>query len=168
MADRVSASISIGGSVSRSTYSELVEHIRAEGLATEWDGELFDTDHRTVGTPLNLFAHEVAGGCFDALESWCVRNRLPIVRWSGGYAGQWGPERVIHCGEGILSSYVVTEDDVVVIAREAIERLGSLDAVLAHFDDADFAPPPLAVEGDDQSAAAITTIQHAEGTSHVK
>jgi hypothetical protein len=57
MADRVSASISIGGSIPRSTYSELVEHIRAEGLATEWDGELFDTDHRTLGIPLSLLAH---------------------------------------------------------------------------------------------------------------
>lgn len=168
MADRVSASISIGGSISRSTYAELVEHIRAEGLATEWDGELFDTDHRTVGTSLNLFAHEVAGGCFDALESWCVQNRLPFARWSGGYAGQWGPERVIHRGEGILSSYVVTEDDVVVIAREAIERLGSLDAVLAHFDDADFAVPPLAVEGDDHSATASTSNQCAKGAAHVE
>lgn len=142
--------------------------IRAEGLATEWDGELFDTDHRTVGTPLNLFAHEVAGGCFDALESWCVQNRLPFARWSGGYAGQWDPQRVIHRGEGILSSYVVTDDDVVVIAREAIERLGSLDAVSAHFDDADFAVPPLAVEGDDQSATASTSNQCAKGAAHVE
>lgn len=168
MADRVSASISIGGSIPRSTYSELVEHIRAEGLATEWDGELFDTDHRTLGIPLSLFAHEVAGGCFEALESWCVQNRLPFARWSGGYAGQWGPERVIHRGEGILSSYVVTEDDVVVIAREAIERMGSLDAVLAHFDDADFAVPPLAVEGDDQSATARASNQCAKGAAHVE
>ncbi len=73
---------------------------------------------------------------------------------------------MIHRGEGILSSYVVTEDDVVVIAREAIERLGSLDAVLAHFDDADFAVPPLAVEGDDQSATARASSQCAKGAAH--
>jgi len=168
MADRVSASIMIGGSLSHSTYAELVEHIHAEGLATEWDGEPFDTHHRVVGTPLSLYAHEVAGGCFEILESWCVESRLPFVRWSGGYAGQWGPERVVHRGEGAVASYVVTEDDEVVIARAAIEQLGSLEAVLAHFDAADFAVPPLAVEGDDQSATASTIIPCMEGASHVE
>jgi len=164
MADRVSASITIGGSLSPSAYAELVEHIHAEGLATEWDGEPFDTHHRVVGKPLTLYAHEVAGGCFDTLESWCVENLLPFARWSGGYGGQWGPERVVYRGGGSPTSYVVTEDDEVVIARPTIEQLGSLQAVLAHFDAADFAVPPLAVEGDDQSAI----IQHAKGTSHVE
>ncbi|OQW70218.1 MAG: hypothetical protein BVN33_17720 [Proteobacteria bacterium ST_bin13] len=168
MADRVSASITIGGLLSRSTYAELVEHIHAEGLATEWDGEPFEAHHRTMGAPLNLYAHEVAGGRFDALESWCVQNRLPFARWSGGYAGQWGPERVIYRGEGTLASYVVTEDDEIVIARGTIEQLGSLEAVLAHFDAADFAIPPLAVEGDDQSATASTTISRAKGAAHVE
>jgi hypothetical protein len=170
VADRVSASITIGGLLPRSTYAELVEHIHAEGLATEWDGEPFEAGHRSMGAPLNLYAHEVAGGCFDALESWCVQNRLPFARWSGGYAGQWGPERVIYRGEGTLASYVVTEDDEVVIARGTIEQLGSLEAVLAHFDAADFAVPPLAVDGDDQSASvtASSTIPRAKGASHVE
>lgn len=168
MADRVSASITIGGSLSRSTYAELVEHIQAEGLATEWDGEPFDAHHRAVGAPLNLYAHEVAGGCFDTLESWCIENRLPFARWSGGYAGQWGPERVVHRGEGTVASYIVTEDDEVVIARPTIEQLGSLEGVLEHFDAADFAVPPLAVEGDDQSATASAADPCAEGASHVE
>ncbi|TGX49044.1 hypothetical protein E5A73_19545 [Sphingomonas gei] len=167
MADRVSASITIGGSLSRSSYAELVEHIREEGLATEWDGEPFDAHHRVVGAPLNLYAHEVAGGCFDDLESWCAQNRLPFARWSGGYAGQWGPERVVFRGEGTSTSYTATEDDEIVVAREKIEQLGSLEAVLAHFDAADFAVPPLAVEGD-ESATAGTAIPRAEGSAHVE
>ena len=59
MADRVSASITLGGTISPFAYTELADIIAAEGLSTEWDGEPFETDHRTEGEPLRLFAHEV-------------------------------------------------------------------------------------------------------------
>ena len=169
MADRVSASIVIGGLISKSAYAELVEIIGNEGLSIEWDGETFEPTHRAVGQPLSLYAHEVAWGYFEALESWCARNQLPFVRWSGGYGGQWGPERVVHQGDGTPTSYAVTEDDTVVIAREALEKLGSLEAVLAHFAAADFAVPPLVVDGDLLALAAPTdTTSHRQGSAHVQ
>lgn len=169
MADRVSASIVIGGSLSASAYTELVELIGNEGLSTEWDGEAFEPHHRTVGQPLSLYAHDVAWGHFDGLESWCAQNQVPFARWSGSYAGQWGPERIVHQGDGALTSYAVTEDDTVVIARDALEKLGSFDAVLAHFAAADFAVPPLVVEGDAPEAGAPTdSTSDAEGPTHVE
>lgn len=169
MADRVSASIVIGGSLSATAYTELVALIGNEGLSTEWDGEAFEPHHRTVGEPLSLYAHEVAWGHFGGLESWCAQNQVPFARWSGGYAGQWGPERIVHQGDGTLTSYAVTEDDTVVIAREALEKLGSFDAILAHFAVADFAVPPLVVDGDVPEAGASTnSIPHAEGATHVE
>lgn len=148
MADRVSASIVIGGSLSAAAFAELVVLIGNEGLCVEWDGEAFEPHHRIVGQALSLYAHEVAWGHFQHLESWCARNSLPFTRWSGGCAGQWGPERIVHRGDGTTIAYAVTEDDNVVIAREAIEKLGTLEAVFGHFAAADFAVPPLAVEGD--------------------
>ncbi len=46
MADRVSASIELGGVLSALNYQELCEVIAGEGLATEWDGEPFEPNHR--------------------------------------------------------------------------------------------------------------------------
>lgn len=169
MADRVSASIVIGGSLSTSAFAELVAIIGNEGLSIDWDGEAFEPDHRTVGQPLSLCAHEVAWGYFDELESWCAQHQVSFARWSGGYGGQWGPERFVHIGDGTLTSYPVTEDDTVVIAREALEKLGSFDAVLAYFAAADFAVPPLVVEGDVLAPAAPIDIPpRAEGSAHVE
>lgn len=169
MADRVSASIVLGGSITTAAFSELVAIIGNEGLSTEWDGETFEPHHRTVGAPLSLCAHEVAWGYFDELESWCARNQVAFARWSGGYGGEWGPERLVHSGDGTLSSYAVTEDDVVVIARDAVERLGSYAAVLEHFTAADFAVPPLVVEGDViEPAAPVDATPRTRGSAHVE
>jgi hypothetical protein len=146
MADRVSASITIGGTLSTPDFETLCEMICAEGLLIEWDGEPFAPDHLVPGAALNLFAHEVAGGQFGDLEAWCVAHDLPFVRWCGSYSGQWGPERVVFTGAGEPKSYAVSEDDVAMIDLETIERLGPIEAVLAHFAAANFTVPPLVVD----------------------
>lgn len=169
MADRVSASIVIGGSLSASAYTELVALISDEGLSTEWDGEAFAPHHRAVGRPLSLYAHEVAWGRFEALENWCVLHDVPFARWSGGYGGQWGPERVVQRSDGTLTSYAVTEDDIVVIPQEVLETLGSFEATLAPFAAADFTVPPLVVEGDlPQFGISTESTLDAEGLPHVE
>ncbi|ODT65216.1 MAG: hypothetical protein ABS75_32480 [Pelagibacterium sp. SCN 63-23] len=148
MADRVSASIRLGGAITAADYAELSQLIADEGLSAEWDGPPFAPDHRVLGEPLCLYAHEVAWGCFDALEAWCVGRKTPFVRWSGAYAGQWGAERVVFTGEGEPTSYAVDEEDYVVIDRGTVQTLGSADAILAYFDAADVTIPALSVEGD--------------------
>jgi len=147
MADRVSASITIGGSVSAATYAELATIIADEGLATEWDGETFTPDQHVPGEPLRLFAHEVAWGRFEALEAFCVAERLPFARWSGAYPGQWDPERVVFDGSGEPRSFGASEDNEVVVGRHSVEALGSYEAIIANFDAADFAVPPLVISG---------------------
>ncbi len=166
MADRVSASIVLGGALDTAAFAELVQIISNEGLSLEWDGEPFEPQHRVIGQSLGLYAHEVSWGRFSELEDWCVTRRLPFARWSGGYAGQWGPERVVATGDGMLTSYAATESDEVVIGRDAIVKLGSFDAVLAHFDAAEILVPPLIVEGDAIGAAAGLTTP--DGASHVE
>ena len=148
MADRVSASITLGGTISPSAYTELADIIAAEGLSTEWDGEPFETEHRTEGEPLRLFAHEVAWGRFEELEAWCVEHGVPFSRWSGAYGGQWGAERVVFAGGGEPTSYAADEEYRVMIDRDAAERLGSIKAIRAHFDAADFVVPPLVFGGE--------------------
>ncbi|WP_449470208.1 hypothetical protein [Sphingobium chungangianum] len=145
MADRVSASIVIGGSVTTSAYADLCALIADEGLSTEWDGELFEPHHRCAGEPLNLCAHDVAWGRFEQLEAWCVENKLAFARWSGGYGGSWGPERVVFLGFGSPRSYIADEEDRILIDRAMVEMLGSLEAVFAHFDAAGKAIPALEI-----------------------
>ena len=147
MADRVSASIVLGGTISTFAFAELAKIIEQEGLSTEWDGEPFQPSDITEGQPLSLHAHEVAWGRFEALESWCVANAMPFTRWSGAYAGQWGAERVVFIGAGEPTSFAADEDDYVLIGRDTAERLGSIEAIRAHFDAADFVVPPLVIGG---------------------
>ena len=145
MADRVYASIVLGGTISITAFDELAQLIEQEGLSTEWDGEPFQPGDVSPGDPLRLFAHEVAWGRFEALESWCVASGTPFTRWSGAYAGQWGGERVVFTGSGEPTSYAADENDYVLIDRDMAERLGSMEAIRAHFDAADFVVPPLAI-----------------------
>ena len=134
MADRVSASIVLGGTITAAAFAQLAALAEREGLSTEWDGEPFQPDHLTPDQPLSLCAHEVAWGRFEALESWCVANAVPFARWSGAYAGQWGAERVVFSGDGEPASFAADEDDCVLIGRDTAERLGSIEAIRAHFD----------------------------------
>jgi len=147
MADRVPASIELGGVIHAAAYAELVSVIQSEGLSVEWDGESFEPDHRTEGELLRLHAYEVAWGRFDALEAFCIGKGLPFVRWSGGYGGNFGPERLVFTGDGERNSYEANEDDEVVIGRYLVTELGSHEAVLAYFDAANFKVPPLVIEG---------------------
>lgn len=87
MAGRVSASITIGGSLPRAMLSELVGTIQSEGLSTEWDDEAFTCEQLIEGEPLMLMAHKGAWGRFNDLEAFCARNHLAFARWSGSCPG---------------------------------------------------------------------------------
>ncbi len=147
MADRVSVALTLGGAITADQYQELTALIRLEGLSIEWDGAPFEPHDHTEGEPLRLFAHEVAWGRVEQIETWCVDNRVPFARWSGGYAGSWGPERVVYPGAGGPAPFVADEEDRILVDRETVERLGSVEALLGHFDAADLAIPPLVVNG---------------------
>jgi hypothetical protein len=148
MADRVSASITIGGNLPANLLDAFVGIIQNEGLSTEWDGEPFDPSELPQDEPLRLMAHEVAWGRFEELEAFCFENALPFARWSGSYGGQWGAERTVFTGTGEPQCYAADEDDYVLMGRCTVERLGTIEAIIAHFDTADFPIPPLVVIAD--------------------
>lgn len=153
MADRVSASISLGGALTSFQYHKLVEITAREALMIDWDGTPFDPARRNVGEPLTLYAHEVAWGRFEELEAWCAAENLAFVRWSGACAGQWGAQRTVFTGHGDPISYAADEEDYVVVNKATLEKLGSILAINAYFDRAEFKLPPLVVEGDLGSAS---------------
>ena len=148
MADRISASIALGGVVTAAQLDELTQLVNDEGLSTEWDGEPFQPSQLTPGEPLQLYAHEVAWGMFEELEAWCREHHVPYVRWSGAYGSEWGAERVVFEGAGDPRSYDADENDRIFVDRSTVERLGSVEAILAHFDAADFIVPPLGIDAD--------------------
>lgn len=145
MADRVSASITIGGALPSVLLPDFITLIEQQGLSTEWDGEPFTASDLAGNAALDLMAHEVAWGRFEELEAFCVNNALPFSRWSGAYPCQWGAERVVFTGSGEPRSYAADEDDYILIGRCTAERLGNFAAIVAHFDAADFAVPPLVI-----------------------
>lgn len=167
MANRVPASILIGGQVTPDVFRALTQKIQFEGLAIEWGGENFEARHRVVGEPLALFDEECAWGQFDELEAFCVEHRLPFLRWAGGYPGEWSPERLVFRGDGKPDSYMVDESDNVVIDRRMIVEFGSVAAALGYFDAAEYDVPPLVVEGDPPPAApAPAMVPGQEEKSH--
>jgi len=159
VADRVPASILIGGDMSAALFADFVSAIAFEGLSTEWGGEPFAAEQRVVGEPLALFDESCAWGKIDHLEAFCVKHGLPFVRWSGSYPGEWSPERLVFRGSGTVDSYMIDESDRVLLDRRLLTQCGSVEAALAYFDAAEFEVPPLVVEGDPPPAgpAAGTT-----------
>lgn len=158
MADRVYASIRIGGPLAASDFIELARLVASEGLSLEQTDEPFEPDHRVLGEPLRLYAHEVAWGCFVDLEAWCVAKGLSFSRWSEGYPSQWSAERVVFTGAGDPRSYLTDEDDRVVIERGTVERLGSVEAIRAYFEAADVPVPPLVLEGEASAGPVASSI----------
>jgi len=148
MAERVPASITIGGMIDAETFAELAEIIAGESLLVEWDGDPFEPHHRAIGEQLRLYAHEVAWGRFEFLESYCITQGLPFIRWSGGNSSLWGPERVVFRGTDEPERYAADEEDDIVLCRSLVRPLGSYAAILAYFDAAEFEPPALVVAGD--------------------
>ena len=145
MADRVSVSITIGGELPASLLAELALIIESERIGIDWEGTPFDPAALPQDDALRLKAHEVAWARFEDLEAFCVENGLPFARWSGAYPGQWGAERTVFTGSGEPQCYAADEDDYVLIGRCTVERLGSIEAIIAYFDAADFPIPPLVV-----------------------
>ena len=152
MADRVSAQITIGGTLPASALPELIAAIQDEGLSIEYDGEPFQTGEVASGEALTLCGHEVAWGTFRILEAFCRTHRLAYSRWYGACSGAWGSGRSIYRGvhetrdgeEGV-DDYDASDDDQTLMGEQLARHLGSYEAIVAHFERASFAVPPLEI-----------------------
>ncbi|WP_420143997.1 hypothetical protein [Sphingobium sp.] len=143
MVDRVSLSITLGGDLPVALRGDLVGHIQAEGLALDYDADAFTANDFPTDAPLSLYAHEVAWGRVDLVEGFCAVHGLPYVRWSGGSAAQFGPERAVFTGSGEVRLFAADEDDEVVMTMDRAMSLGSYEAIMAYFMAGDLSVPPL-------------------------
>lgn len=144
MADRVSVTIRIGGSLPRAKLAEFIAAIEFHAL-TDWLGEHFHLDRITGLEPLELGANEVAWGRLGDLEDFCVANELPFQRWCGSYPGSWEAERIMFDGTADPRSYTVTDNDIVVVTESEVRSLGSFEAVSAYLQSARLELPPLTI-----------------------
>lgn len=80
MADRVSATITIGGNVTKNEYDQLTILIANEGLSLDWDSEPFVPDQRVEGKPLQLCAYDVPWGIASGNRRTLADSFLDKVR----------------------------------------------------------------------------------------
>ncbi|MEE4453431.1 hypothetical protein [Novosphingobium resinovorum] len=160
MANCVSAHILIGGRLARSRYPELIEAIKADNPAVDWDGTPFDPDDIPVGKPLALMDHDVANGCFEEIEGICHRHGLHYVRWSGASPGSFPSVRIVYTGNGEPQPVLTTEEDEQVFSIERIRKLGSIETIEADYQRARRNPPPLVIVDDQPADVVILEITH--------
>lgn len=141
MPDRVSVSITIGGILPADRVPELIETANRYGLSLEWDGG--PLTEIPSGEPLCLRAHEVLGGDIDDMEDFCCHNDLPFRSWSDGNYGHFTPEIRIWIGEGPRQVYTAAQDEKAVLTADEASQLGSYQAIMEHFRQANYIPPPL-------------------------
>lgn len=145
MADRASASIVIGGAIPRSSIPDLIDAIASDGGRADWDGGPLEASAVVGDAALEAFACEITGGTFDWTEEFCEDHGLAYVRNSGSCGGAFGPERVVFTGTGAAVQFDMTESEEIVLSRSMIRDLGSMEAIEAWFQLAEFAVPPLTV-----------------------
>jgi len=145
MADRVSASIEIGGTITAAQFDRLCELIARYDLGVDWDGEPFARELLREGKPLRLCAHETSWGCFNDLEQYCCDEGIAYRRWSGACPGSFGAERVVHDGKSGPLNFAVDDNDTVVLDESMIGRLGSMRAIRRYLAEAEIELLPFAV-----------------------
>jgi hypothetical protein len=147
MADRVSVTLRLGGTLSADRVPDLMAAIAADDAGADWEGEPVTLDRVVAGETLVLVGTEVAWGIFEEIEGFARRAGLVYARWAGGACGSFGPERVVFSGSGEPEHFAASDDDAVMLSASRIRQLGSHGAVLASLERAELAIPPLIVRG---------------------
>lgn len=141
MADRASASIIIGGTLSEDLVPTFLAAIENDHGRIDWEGEAVDLSVLSDAQPLELCAYDLPGGIFDAVEPFCTFHNLPFVRNSGSCGGVFGPERVVYTGQGSPRHFEMNESDQIVLTLSDVREHKSIDAIEAWFASAEFTPP---------------------------
>lgn len=145
MSDRVSASITIGGTLAPAQFSELASYIADYDLRVEWAGAPFNPTDLPAGEALQLFGDQVPWGMFEELEEFCYDENLPYQRCSGSCSGSFGAERIVYDGKTEPMSFSVDDDDHLVIHAQTIGQLGSMRAIRRYIAGAEIEIPPFKV-----------------------
>lgn len=157
VADRVSASIKLGGDLPVTLLDDPVRLIEDEDLGPDWDGPFTsEAEIRTYlaggAAGVTLYANEVSSGEFEALQAFCVDYRLTYVLTYDGSGGPWAPGRRIRRPDDRGDGFTCTLDDSLGFACISADQiralqLGSIEDVLAHLERFDLSEtPPLTIQ----------------------
>ncbi|MBB3892866.1 hypothetical protein GGQ61_003604 [Phenylobacterium haematophilum] len=148
MADRVDATITIGGPVPADRLEELLDVIESERLGRDWEERFQSRDELLAylqdgAEGVTFYGREVSGGEFDELAAYCVEVGLTYVLTYDGYGCEWGPARRVRrpgdAGDGVTCS--LNADDIRFVG------LADVDAILEHLRlFADPHVPPVEIE----------------------
>ncbi|HET6525035.1 hypothetical protein [Sphingopyxis sp.] len=145
MADRASAMIQIGGTISGDLIPALLEAIECDGGKADWEGNAIELSHIAAGHILEVCAYELVGGQFECVEAFCRTHGIAFVRRSDACSGAFGPERAVHTGDGAPRYYEVNDFGRIVLTQRELNDLGSIAAANAWFEAGDFALPLLSI-----------------------
>ncbi len=164
MADRVSASLKVGGVLPSSALPELIELIQQEGVGPDW-GESFQTEGdllahlRNGASGVTFYAFRVRNGEFEDLQDFCARHGLTYVLSFDGLGGGWAPGRRIRRpqdrGQG-LTCTLDGDRGAACLSADQIPALGltTVQEILAHLERFDLSEtPPFVI--DDAPAASV-------------
>jgi prevent-host-death family protein len=168
MADRVDATITIGGPAPRNRLEDLLDAIESERLGPDWEERFASREDllaylADAAEGATFYAREVAGGELDTLQALCVEIGLSYILTYDGYGCEWGPARRIRRpgdpGAGLTCSLNADGGSACVTADDIRHlQLADVDAVLQHlalFDDPHV--PPIEIEGGATTPEAATS-----------
>lgn len=149
MADRASASIVLGGTLSHIHVDALIAAIEVDRLCIDYGDRPLREGDILSGFPLYGAATDVAGASFDAIETFCREHGLHYVRRSDACPGSWGTNMVVFTGSGDVRAFASDEAGTVMLSIDEIRDLASMSAIYNHVGPAMLDVGPLFIVGDD-------------------
>jgi len=95
---------------------------------------------------LYLANHEIAWRRFEAIENFCLDQRLIFSCRAGSAPGAFGPERVVFDGSTVRSFAAYDNDEIMLLA-ETVCSQGNFTAAMAHLAAAELEIPPFRAGG---------------------
>lgn len=154
MADRASASIVLGGTLSHIHVDDLIAAIGADRLCVDYGDRPLDEKDIISGFPLYGAATGVAGASFYAVEAFCRDHGLHYVRRSDACPGSWDTNMVVFTGDGDVRTFASDDAGTVMLSIDEIRDLGSMSAIYNHVGPAMLDVGPLVIVGSDPPEAA--------------
>jgi hypothetical protein len=130
MGERCAAYIRFGGRISRDKADELIELLNDQGYGVYGDGS--EADRENLRTE-NFGDYEINYGNLDELKEFATANGLHYLYWSDR-GSEWDQSIEIYDPEAGTTEDIMDSENGPVLRRKEIEKLGSMEAILRHFD----------------------------------
>jgi hypothetical protein len=142
MGEYIPASIQFGGKISKQNAEEVIEILRGHSLHTWDDGEEADPTLENLGREFGN--SQINYGNLDSLTDFAIEHGLSYRYWYDAGCEWPAATEVYFAGTEEMFGANGSVGHLS-LGEEAIRRLGSYDAVLAHFEQINRDLPPLEI-----------------------